>query len=317
MQRSEPPPGAAPSLSASLRLVPPEGTLEARPESSMDRPPRIERPEVEKTEIIVIKNKPGRPEPPSELPAWRAWASSLGRPYGEWRLPELQWRAYAVPALAVLVIAEATAIGVQYYRASAATPLSPAGARPFATESSQPAHTSPASQGVAAAAVGTGGSLKSATPSAAASTAPLTSPPPARSGWIDVRSAVDLDVWEGRRRLGEGSRDRIELAEGDHEIDLVNDELGYRERKRVRVTRGRVAAITPVLPTGVLHLNAAPWAEVSLDGQALGTTPLGNVRTPIGGHDITFRHPQLGSRNVRVTVTAGTAVRTSVDMREQ
>ncbi len=43
-----------------------------------------------------------------------------------------------------------------------------------------------------------------------------------------------------------------------------------------------------------LTLSALPWAEVSLDGQPLGTTPLRNQRLRAGVHAVVFSCPPLG-----------------------
>ena len=66
-----------------------------------------------------------------------------------------------------------------------------------------------------------------------------------------------------------------------------------------------------------MALNAQQWADVWIDGERVGETPIGNVSVPIGPHEIVFRHPQLGEQVVRATVTAGEAARVSVDMRKR
>jgi len=64
--------------------------------------------------------------------------------------------------------------------------------------------------------------------------------------------------------------------------------------------------------TGVVSFNATPWAEVWIDGQRLGETPLGNVRLPVGAHEVVFRHPQLGERRAVAVVRASTPERVTV-----
>jgi hypothetical protein len=43
---------------------------------------------------------------------------------------------------------------------------------------------------------------------------------------------------------------------------------------------------------------------VLIDGRPAGQTPLGNIELPIGPHQITFRHPELGERTRQVVVAA-------------
>ena len=70
--------------------------------------------------------------------------------------------------------------------------------------------------------------------------------------------------------------------------------------------------LTAALPVA---LNATPWAEVWVDGERIGETPLGNVPVPIGAHEIVFRHPDLGERRAYATVAVGGPTRVGVDLR--
>jgi hypothetical protein len=105
------------------------------------------------------------------------------------------------------------------------------------------------------------------------------------------------------------------MASGRHELELVNEGLNYRATRVVMVTPGKIAALTVDVPQGVVNLNAAPWAEVWIDGQRVGETPIGNLAVPIGPHEIVFKHPQFGEKRHAVSVTAGAPVRLSVDMK--
>jgi hypothetical protein len=63
-------------------------------------------------------------------------------------------------------------------------------------------------------------------------------------------------------------------------------------------------------------VNAIPWADVSVDGQPVGQTPIGNLALTIGPHEVLFRHPQLGEQRHAVTVTMKAPARLSVDLRK-
>ena len=135
------------------------------------------------------------------------------------------------------------------------------------------------------------------------------------SGWIAISAPADLQVFEGGRLVGSSRSDRIMVAVGRHELELVNEALGYRTTRTVEVSPGQVAAVKPDWPKGWIALNALPWAEVSIDGERAGETPIGSVSVPIGTHEIVFRHPELGERRTTATVTTGPAARVSMDMR--
>jgi hypothetical protein len=111
--------------------------------------------------------------------------------------------------------------------------------------------------------------------------------------------------------------ERVMLAAGDHDLEFVNDALGYRASRRVSVTPGRTTSITLQTPKGSLSINAQPWAEVWLNGERLGVTPIGNHAVSIGSHELVFRHPELGERRSPVTVGLQQAARVGVDMRKK
>jgi hypothetical protein len=135
------------------------------------------------------------------------------------------------------------------------------------------------------------------------------------SGWLSVKAPVTMEIKEGGRLLGTTDSDRLMMSAGRHEVELVNDTLGYRATKIVQIAPGKVAPLAIELPQGTIHLNALPWAEVWIDGRRVGETPIGNLAVTIGPHEILFRHPQFGERKQAVSVTMNAPVRLSVDMK--
>ena len=137
------------------------------------------------------------------------------------------------------------------------------------------------------------------------------------SGWISITAPAEVQVFENQRLLGSSRTDRIMVTAGRHDVEMVNDALGYRSSQTIQVAPGQVAKVKPEWPQGTIAINAAPWANVWLDGQELGETPVGNTQVPIGTHEVIFRHPQLGEQRYTTTVTAATPARLSVDMRKK
>ena len=66
-------------------------------------------------------------------------------------------------------------------------------------------------------------------------------------------------------------------------------------------------------PHGRANVNAAPWAEVWIDGVKAGDTPLANVSVRLGVREFVFKNPQFGERKVVSTITASGPVSVSVD----
>jgi hypothetical protein len=64
-------------------------------------------------------------------------------------------------------------------------------------------------------------------------------------------------------------------------------------------------------------INAVPWAEVKLDGRALGSTPIRKIATEAGKHALDLFCPPLG-RRARVTLQpkAGETLRVLVDLNQ-
>jgi serine/threonine-protein kinase len=107
----------------------------------------------------------------------------------------------------------------------------------------------------------------------------------------------------------------IAVADGRHVFDLVNETLGFRTRTSVEVRAGQMVSVPVTLPSGRININAAPWAEVAIDGTPAGQTPLANLEIPIGTHEIVFRHPQFGEQRHTVVVKADDVTRVSASFR--
>ena len=135
------------------------------------------------------------------------------------------------------------------------------------------------------------------------------------SGWIAMKAPVTIEVRENGKLLGTTDTDRIMLASGRHDLELTNDTLGYHATRTITVPPGKITPVTVDMPPGVINLNAAPWAEVFIDGKRVGETPIGNLPIAIGPHEVVFRHPQFGEKRQAVSVTLNAPVRVSVDMK--
>jgi hypothetical protein len=157
-------------------------------------------------------------------------------------------------------------------------------------------------------------------------------PPPdgtlTMAGWVIVRikqgaaasgttrdDRLDVDVYEGDRLVGNSRIDRIMLPVGRHELDLVNATVGLRLTRTVQVSAGKVSQVIIDRPTGTMAVNATPWAEVWVDGEKAGETPIGNLVVPVGSHTVVFRHPELGERRQSVVVMLSSPARVSADLR--
>jgi hypothetical protein len=149
-------------------------------------------------------------------------------------------------------------------------------------------------------------------PAPAAASAPLVAPPPTpaitpapaagpKFGGLTIASAMDLQVFENGKLIG-STAGPIAINEGPRTLEVVNETLGFRFRQTVNVKGGQMTTVNIAVPNGRISINAAPWAEVDIDGKPAGETPLANLSLPVGSHEITFRHPDHGVKKQTVVV---------------
>jgi hypothetical protein len=136
------------------------------------------------------------------------------------------------------------------------------------------------------------------------------------TGTLLVRVPFEMQIFEGDTLLGPTSS-RLSLAPGPHHLTVVSETLSFRTAINVEIIAGRTSRVPVVLPKGTAHLNATPWAEVWVDGEKVGETPIGNLALTIGPHEIVFKHPELGEQAHAATVAAGVPLRLSVNLTKQ
>ena len=139
-------------------------------------------------------------------------------------------------------------------------------------------------------------------------------PAPATNGWVSFSLPFDAQVFEGTTFLGLTSDERLYARPGRHAFTLVNDQLGFRAGEAVLIAAGRVTRRVVDPGTATLSVDALPWCEVLIAGRSFGATPLANISLPLGVHQVTLRHPELGERVLPVTIRRGEPNRLSVDL---
>jgi hypothetical protein len=223
--------------------------------------------------------------------------------------------AIGVLAAAVLVEAVPTALwlGARFQppvTAASVAAAAPAVAPPPVILPAAPCEPAPPGAPVAAAAT-------DPVPSRAAPAVAAAVAPGMLAGVITVASPVPMRVYEQGRLVGTTEADRILLTAGRHSLEFVNDSVGYRAAQTVTVQAGQTSVIRLEPPMGTLHVNAVPWAEVWIDNERIGETPIGNLSTRIGTRQLVFRHPELGERRSTVLVTLKSPARVSMDLRNK
>lgn len=129
------------------------------------------------------------------------------------------------------------------------------------------------------------------------------------AGVLRVSSPIAFTVVEGEQTLGSVPGADIRLPAGRHEIEFVNAALGYRSRQVLHVEAGQTLSVHVAPPRGLVTIDASPWAEVAVDGRAIGRTPIGPLPLMPGEHQFTFSHPSGGTDTQRVLVKSADTVR--------
>ncbi len=135
---------------------------------------------------------------------------------------------------------------------------------------------------------------------------------PVFSGWIAAFAPIVLAVSADGKSIGSTEESRLMLPPGKHQITFSNKELGYTSTQEVDIEPGDVKTIN-VQPRGAVNLNAIPWAEVWLDGQKLGDTPLAGISVPLGLREFVFKNPQFAEKKVSATIKASANAPVVVD----
>jgi serine/threonine-protein kinase len=68
---------------------------------------------------------------------------------------------------------------------------------------------------------------------------------------------------------------------------------------------------------GTLIVSVLPWADVTVDGKGVGTTPLAPISLAPGTHSVVLRNSELGaSRSTAVTIKPGKPTSIRIDLRK-
>jgi hypothetical protein len=131
------------------------------------------------------------------------------------------------------------------------------------------------------------------------------------AGWVQVSSAIEIAITEGTRAIHLDERNQVLLPPGMHELKFESRALGYRDTRRVEVKPGETTAISIIPSMSALTVTATQPAEVLVDGERVGETPLTNRPVNVGTREVVVKSAS-GERRFTITVTVD-PVRIDVD----
>jgi hypothetical protein len=229
----------------------------------------------------------------------------------------------AIGVLAALVLLEAVPTGLWIRNRLrppvptivAAASLPPAATIPLASCEPTPAAPAPSTAAATTGLAKGAGAVPARSDAAVAPVAPVEKS--MMAGSVAVAAPVPMQVFSRGKLVGTTEAESFMLPVGTQELEFVNQAVGYRARRTVNVQAGKTSALKLDAPTGTVHINAVPWAEVWMDGRRVGETPIGNLSASIGTRELVFRHPDLGERKASVMVTLKEPARISMDLRKK
>jgi eukaryotic-like serine/threonine-protein kinase len=139
-------------------------------------------------------------------------------------------------------------------------------------------------------------------------------PPPAPSPALAAAGTARLsvscplggEVLLNGKRLGKAPLREVEAPAGSGRLVLRSRKHHFSISRRVTLEAGKHRRLQLTPRKGTIRVLVRPWAKVSLDGKALGTTPLSPVETYEGRHTLQLVNDKLGvKRRERVTVRPG------------
>ena len=139
-------------------------------------------------------------------------------------------------------------------------------------------------------------------------------PPPAPSPALAAAGAARLsvscplggEVLLNGKRLGTVPLREVEAPAGPGRLVLRSRKHHFSISRRITLEAGKHQGLQLSPRKGTIRVLVRPWAKVSLDGKALGTTPLSPVEAYEGRHTLQLVNDKLGvKRRERVTVRPG------------
>jgi hypothetical protein len=134
--------------------------------------------------------------------------------------------------------------------------------------------------------------------------------------WVAITAPVPLEIFERGQRIGT-SWSGMRLAPGTHDLRIVNRSQGIDLSKTIEAVAGANTSLTINYAPALAEITASPWADVIVDGVAVGKTPLDKVELSLGRHDVVFTHPALGQRKTTVVVESGKPLKVSMDLKRK
>ena len=92
----------------------------------------------------------------------------------------------------------------------------------------------------------------------AAPVASRNAPPPSPAGSVSVVAPVPMQVYRVARLIGTTKAKTITLPVGNHDLEFISEDVGYRAKRSVAVHVAQTTQVRLEAPMGMLNVNATP-----------------------------------------------------------
>jgi hypothetical protein len=124
------------------------------------------------------------------------------------------------------------------------------------------------------------------------------------TGFLTVFAPFEVQVTEGNRALRLDDRGQMMLPPGRHELRFRNSEFSYDEVRRIDIEPAATTRLSLVPRPTTLSVTSNEPAEVFVDGERLGATPITNASIALGTREVTILAAGGDERRVFVKATA-------------
>jgi PEGA domain len=122
-------------------------------------------------------------------------------------------------------------------------------------------------------------------------------------GWVAVFAPFDLVASERGRVIRIDERNEIMLAPGPHEITFRNERLGFEDVRRMDIEPAKTTRLSIIPPRSSISISSNRPADVWLDGEPVGQTPLLDLPADLGTREVRLVTEDGVERRQMVTVT--------------
>ncbi len=152
------------------------------------------------------------------------------------------------------------------------------------------------------------------TPAPRASISPPVATEPA-FGELLVVAEPWAEVYIDGEKVGQTPLSKIRLSAEEHTLSLSNDNFAGVIRDTITIpSNATLSKKYSFNDHGYLQIVVVPWADVFIDGNHVGQTPLERLNVPVGKHTVRLEHPQLGEQVKEIEIRSQEAILLRLEM---